>query len=92
MELMPVGSLFKHLERNMESMPWSDRYQMMADICEGMEFLHSGTFADGSPKMELFHQDLKSSNILLAMERGKLRAKITDFGISGSSHCDRELT
>lgn len=82
---MPQGSLYAYIQKMQEHMPWSDRVQLMIDICEGMEFLHSGVFADGKPKMELFHQDIKSSNVLLKMEAGVLRAKITDFGLSGIS-------
>jgi serine/threonine protein kinase len=54
----------------------------MLDICEGMAYLHSSTYADGSEKKVLFHQDLKSANVLLAEEDGILRAKIGDFGLS----------
>jgi serine/threonine protein kinase len=63
----------------------------MIDLCAGMEFLHSGTFADGSAKQILFHQDIKSSNILLKFEDNKSRAKITDFGLS-LARKDRELS
>ena len=83
MELMPHGSLLSYISKQQEKMPWADRYQVMLDLCEGMAFLHSGEFVDGTPKMELFHQDIKSSNVLLSFEAGgKLRAKITDFGLS----------
>jgi serine/threonine protein kinase len=85
MALMPLGSLLSYIKDKQEEMPWSDRYQVMVDLCEGMEFLHAGTFADGKPKMELFHQDIKSSNALLSLEGGKLRSKITDFGLSRKS-------
>jgi serine/threonine protein kinase len=82
MELMPLGSLLTYIQKQQEKMPWSDRHQIMIDLCAGMEFLHAGTFADGEPKMELFHQDIKSSNVLLSIEDGEVRSKITDFGLS----------
>jgi serine/threonine protein kinase len=82
MELMPLGSLFSYIRKNQEAIPWKDRHQLMMDLCAGMEFLHSGKFADGSAKQVIFHQDIKSSNVLLKFEDNKPRAKITDFGLS----------
>jgi serine/threonine protein kinase len=60
---------------------------MMIDICEGMEFLHSDRFEDGSRRQVLFHQDLKSGNVLLCMEGSPaiLSGKICDFGLSCKS-------
>jgi hypothetical protein len=82
MELMPSGALSSFIEDNKKNMKWTTRYQMMIDICEGMAFLHSPTFADGSEKQVLFHQDLKSVNVLLTEVEGIVRAKIGDFGLS----------
>jgi hypothetical protein len=82
LEYLPLGSLDKFIRNSKGCIPWTDRYQMMLDICEGMEFLHSKVYADGSKKQVLFHQDLKSGNVLLCMEGNKLRGKISDFGLS----------
>jgi hypothetical protein len=84
LEYLPLGSLYGYIQKSKGNYPWTDRYQMMLDICEGMEFLHSKVYADGSQKKVLFHQDLKSGNVLLAMEGSPptLRGKISDFGLS----------
>jgi hypothetical protein len=82
MELMPQGALSSLIAKSKHTMKWSTRYQMMLDICEGMAFLHSATYADGTVKKELFHQDLKSANVLLIEVDGVIRAKIGDFGLS----------
>jgi hypothetical protein len=84
LEYLPLGSLIDYIEKSKGDMCWTDRYQMMLDICEGMEFLHSKVYPDGSAKQVLFHQDLKSGNILLCMEGSpaSLRGKISDFGLS----------
>jgi tRNA A-37 threonylcarbamoyl transferase component Bud32 len=82
MELMPHGALSTFIAKSKYTMEWSTRYQMMLDICEGMAYLHSPTNADGSEKKELFHQDLKSANVLLTEVDGIIRAKIGDFGLS----------
>jgi serine/threonine protein kinase len=85
LEYLPLGSLFDHIKkRKGVPMPWTERYQLMVDICKGMEFLHSDRFEDGSRKQVLFHQDLKSGNVLLCMEGSPatLRGKICDFGLS----------
>jgi hypothetical protein len=84
LEYLPLGSLYDYIGKGKGVMLWTDRYQMMLDICEGMEFLHSNVYADGSTKHVLFHQDLKSANVLLCLEGTPtiLRGKISDFGLS----------
>jgi hypothetical protein len=82
MELMPLGALSSFIKDSKHNMEWSTRYQMMLDICDGMSYLHSPTNDDGTEKRELFHQDLKSANVLLIEVDGIIRAKIADFGLS----------
>jgi hypothetical protein len=84
LEYLPLGSLYDYIAKSEGFIPWADRYQMMLDICEGMEFLHSNVYADGKTKKVLFHQDLKSGNVLLCKEGSPstLRGKISDFGLS----------
>jgi serine/threonine protein kinase len=82
LEYLPLGSLYDFIANSKGVVPWTDRHQMMLDICEGMEFLHSNVYADGSTKKVLFHQDLKSGNVLMCMEGNSLRGKISDFGLS----------
>jgi serine/threonine protein kinase len=54
----------------------------MLDISEGMAYLHSPLDKEGDDKPVLFHQDMKSANVLLEMVSGRLRGKISDFGLS----------
>jgi serine/threonine protein kinase len=82
LEFMPLGSLYDYIKGSKGVIPWTDRYQLMRDVYQGMEFLHASEYADGKTKQVLFHQDLKSGNVLLSMEDGKLRGKISDFGLS----------
>lgn len=81
MELMPLGSLqtMLHLEPDFK---WISRFQIMQDVIEGMAFLHSKQYPDGRAKLDIFHQNLKSSNVLLKQIDGQLRAKIGDFGLA----------
>lgn len=81
MELMDNGSLHSYISKN-KKMDWLDRYQIMLDINEGMAFLHANENEDRTPKKRVLHQDLKSGNILLTMNNGKLRGKIGDFGLA----------
>ena len=53
---------------------WKNRLQWLLDISSGMIFLHE--------KMKCCHRDLKSPNVLLSEEGGRLRAKVSDFGVS----------
>jgi serine/threonine protein kinase len=83
MEYLPLGTLNSLIAEGKDIKSWELRYQMMLDICEGMEFLHAPIHPlDGTMKKQCFHQDLKTGNVLLEMVDGSMRAKITDFGLS----------
>jgi Protein tyrosine and serine/threonine kinase/FG-GAP repeat len=69
MELMPKGSLSSLLQNSPE-LPLLTRYRIGLDVCYGLYHLH---------ERNILHQDLKSLNVLLD---DRLRAKITDFGLS----------
>jgi serine/threonine protein kinase len=81
MELMPLGTL-SNLIRKKSLKNWDSKKQIMTDICEAGAFMHSSFYEDCSPKRIVLHQDLKSANVLLCMENGKMRAKIADFGLA----------
>ena len=69
MELMPKGSLYGLLQNSSE-LPLSVRYRIGLDVCYGLYQLH---------ELNILHRDLKSLNVLLD---DRLRAKISDFGLS----------
>jgi serine/threonine protein kinase len=82
MELMPLGTLRHNIHKNLIK-SWPERKQIMMDICEGCAFIHASVYSDGRAKRVVFHQDLKSPNILLYKdEHGAFRAKIADFGLA----------
>jgi serine/threonine protein kinase len=82
MELMPLGTLSHNIKKN-QLKAWIQRKQIMMDICEGGAFLHASIDSDGNPKRVVFHQDLKSPNVLIYKDdKGALRAKIADFGLA----------
>ena len=66
------GSLF-HLIKNRSKLPWSSRRQLAIDICSALLYLH---------KQNILHRDLKSLNVLISKENNRLRASLTDFGLS----------
>lgn len=87
MEFMSEGTLADYLKANKgTAIPWSVRYWFAADIAEGMAYLHCKKTADGKPKIELFHQDLKHANVLLSIEDGRLRGKISDLGLAANKY------
>ena len=67
---MTKGSLHQLLQIKHEELPWKLRYQIAMDICFGLNDLHVN---------KIIHRDLKSLNVLL---NDRLRAKLTDFGLS----------
>lgn len=82
MEFMELGNLKKYIENRKPAIPWPDRFNFAVDICAGMFYLHSKVTPDGQKKPDLFHQDLKTSNVLLRNIDGRITAKICDFGLS----------
>jgi hypothetical protein len=73
-EYLPLGTLRSLIAEGTDIIRWELRYQMMLDICEGMDFIHTSA--------EELHQDLKTVTVLLEMADGRLRAKISEFGMS----------
>ena len=69
MELLSGGDL-RTLLKSEEQIPYDKSFQIIGDICAGMDFLHS---------KNTIHGDLKSANVILD---GSGRAKISDFGTS----------
>ena len=79
MELMPKGSL-NQLLHNGQELPWDLRYQIAQDIAHGLNLLHND---------DILHRDLKSDNVLLD---DRLRAKLSDFGLSKIKNSSRSTT
>jgi serine/threonine protein kinase len=77
MEYLPLGSLTGAIRKKKLVKEWGTRQQLMMDIFEGMAFLHSSKM-----KRSLLHQDLKTGNVLVLIQGGKLRGKIADFGLA----------
>jgi serine/threonine protein kinase len=73
-EYMEEGTLSQALyERSGDRIGWASKIRWLADIADGLSYLHS----KGG-----LHRDLKSSNILLSKESDGIRAKLGDFGLS----------
>ena len=71
-ELMPRGSLFKVLNNHSIEIDPRRRLRMALDIARGMNHLHSHN-------PPIVHRDLKSPNLLLAVD---WTVKVADFGTS----------
>ena len=57
-----------------EPLTAQERFDIASDVARGLEYLH----IDANPP--IIHQDVKSDNILLSLEGGRLVAKVADFG------------
>ncbi|KAJ8536507.1 hypothetical protein K7X08_034908 [Anisodus acutangulus] len=71
---MPNGSLNKWIfDKPEKVMNWVDRRKVLADVAEGLNYLHHGW------EQVVVHRDIKSSNVLLD---GEMRGRLGDFGLA----------
>ncbi len=63
---------------NLRHFPWATRLSIAIDVCDAMAYLHATETPEGKKKKDLFHQDLKSNNVLLSIdqETGLIKAKM----------------
>ncbi|CAM9734958.1 unnamed protein product [Chrysoparadoxa australica] len=75
MELVPQGSLREKIDLLDEwaQVPLSVKEEIMKDIAEGMQFLHS---------QQVLHGALKAGNVLLTKD---MKAKLTDYGLAATN-------
>ncbi|KAK9926813.1 hypothetical protein M0R45_024024 [Rubus argutus] len=73
-DYMPNGSLNRWIfDRPEKVMGWAQRRRVLADVAEGLNYLHHGW------DQMVVHRDIKSSNILLDSE---MRGRLGDFGLA----------
>ncbi|XP_046375211.2 uncharacterized protein LOC124148256 isoform X1 [Haliotis rufescens] len=81
LEYMHFGSLTA-FRSDFVDIDWSLLVSVIRDVIHGMEYLHG-------PDPPILHLDLKSDNILI---NRRIRAKITDFGLSQWKTMTRTMT
>ncbi|CAN0846620.1 L-type lectin-domain containing receptor kinase S.1 [Linum grandiflorum] len=73
-DYMPNGSLDRYIfAKSIKLLNWKQRRQILADVAEGLNYLHNGW------DQVVIHRDIKSSNILLDSE---MRGRVGDFGLA----------
>lgn len=73
-DYMPKGSLNNWIfEKPKKLLGWKQRRQILADVAEGLNYLHHGW------DQVVLHRDIKSGNILLDSE---MRGRLGDFGLA----------
>ncbi|KAL3512754.1 hypothetical protein ACH5RR_025471 [Cinchona calisaya] len=73
-DYMPNGSLNKWIfDKPDKIMGWEGRRSVLADVAEGLNYLHHGW------EQVVIHRDIKSSNVLLDNE---MRGRLGDFGLA----------
>ncbi|CAI0547408.1 unnamed protein product [Linum tenue] len=73
-DYMPNGSLDRYIfYKQTKLLNWRQRRQILADVAEGLSYLHHGW------EQVVIHRDIKSSNILLDAE---MRGRVGDFGLA----------
>ncbi|XP_059643169.1 L-type lectin-domain containing receptor kinase S.1-like [Cornus florida] len=73
-DYMPNGSLNRWIfDKPKTLLGWGDRRKILADVAEGLNYLHHGW------DQVVIHRDIKSSNILLGSD---MRGRLGDFGLA----------
>ncbi|OAY30818.1 L-type lectin-domain containing receptor kinase S.1 [Manihot esculenta] len=73
-DYMSNGSLDRYIfSKPKKLLNWQQRRQVLADVAEGLNYLHHGW------DQVVVHRDIKSSNILLDSE---MRGRLGDFGLA----------
>ncbi|XP_052182519.1 L-type lectin-domain containing receptor kinase S.1 [Diospyros lotus] len=73
-DYMPNGSLNRWIfDKPKKVMNWAGRRRVLADVAEGLNYLHHGW------DQVVIHRDIKSSNVLLDSE---MRGRLGDFGLA----------
>ncbi|KAG6746067.1 hypothetical protein POTOM_050580 [Populus tomentosa] len=73
-DYMPNGSLDRYIfHKPRKLLNWQQRRQVLADVAEGLNYLHHGW------DQVVVHRDIKSSNILLDSD---MRGRLGDFGLA----------
>ncbi|KAL0318568.1 UNVERIFIED_CONTAM: L-type lectin-domain containing receptor kinase S.1 [Sesamum angustifolium] len=73
-DYMPNGSLNKWIfDRPNKLLDWEGRKRVLADVAEGLNYLHHGW------DQVVVHRDIKSSNVLLDSD---MRGRLGDFGLA----------
>ncbi|GAA0173444.1 hypothetical protein LIER_27061 [Lithospermum erythrorhizon] len=73
-DYMPNGSLNSWIFENVENLlNWEGRRRVLADVAEGLNYLHNGW------EKVVVHRDIKSSNVLLDID---MRGRLGDFGLA----------
>uniref|UniRef100_A0A452XI94 Protein kinase domain-containing protein n=6 Tax=Aegilops tauschii subsp. strangulata TaxID=200361 RepID=A0A452XI94_AEGTS len=75
-EYLPNGNLYEYISDTSHRPKWTDHFQIITGICQGLHHLH---------QHNIVHLDLKPANILLD---ANLVPKIADFGLS---RCFKEM-
>lgn len=89
MDYCDTGSVAQLIARRGGKLPLSMSLKILLQVLDGLEFAHTVeipviVLADGSKTSAtgLVHRDLKPGNIMLTKVKGKIRAKIADFGLA----------
>jgi serine/threonine protein kinase len=72
-ELVPGGSLDKHIHNNPRLLTWSERYNIIMGLGSALRYLH------GEWDQCIIHGDIKPSNIMLD---SSYNTKLGDFGLA----------
>lgn len=77
-----VGRMLSVLMKKGEALPPKLALYVMAQVLQGLTFVHGVTGSDGQP-LGLIHRDISPQNILCSWNGG---VKIADFGIAKGTH------
>ena len=73
MEFVEGRNLDEYLREHKAPLPAAEALYIACQVLDALEYAHQGN---------IVHRDLKPGNIMISRERGKLRARVLDFGLA----------